>query len=178
MKLKLMRPRPIQESEKARTQESEKATKDLREFRKYLHRGKPGPHSYVILLGLRIFDTRKLLKSVEEGLSFSAFERFQRNIDLPVAALTQFVQIPLRTLTRRKEQGRLQPDESDRLLRASRIFGKALELFEGDSGAARLWLSDSQPALGGAIPLNIAKSELGAREVEKLIGRLEHGIFS
>ena len=173
-----MRARHFRESEKATAQEAEKATKDLLEFRKYLHRGKLGPHSYVVLLGLRTFDTGKLLKSVEEGLSFSAFERFQRNIELPVAVLTALVQIPLRTLTRRKEQGRLQPDESDRLVRASRIFGKALELFEGDPEAARSWLSGSQTALGGAIPLNIAKSELGAREVENLIGRLEHGVFS
>src|SRR2546428_14131100 len=105
-----MRTRHIHESEKATAQEAEKATKDLLEFRKCLHRGKLGPHSYVVLLGLRTFDTGKLLKSVEEGLSFSAFERFQRNIELPVAVLTALVQIPLRTLTRRKEQGRLQPD--------------------------------------------------------------------
>ena len=70
-----------------------------------------------------------------------------------------------------------EPDESDRLLRASRVFGRALELFEGDPEAARRWLGLPQPALGGATPLAFARTEAGAREVEDLVGRLEHGVF-
>ena len=35
-----------------------------------------------------------------------------------------------------------------------------------------------QRALGGAIPLDIAKTEVGAREVEQIIGRLEQGVFT
>ena len=59
-----------------------------------------------------------------------------------------------------------------------RVFGRALELFEGDSQAAERWLSSPRAALGGATPLELAKTEAGAREVEALIGRLEHGVFS
>ena len=53
---------------------------------------------------------------------------------------------------------------------------RALELFEGDDEAARAWLLREQPALGGLRPLELAKSDVGAEEVEHLIGRLEHGI--
>src|SRR5215212_7865128 len=83
-----------------------------------------------------------------------------------------------RTLTRRKQQGRFAPDESDRLLRAARLFGRALELFEGNRDAATEWLFRAQPALGSARPVDVARTELRAREVENLIGRLEHGVFS
>jgi hypothetical protein len=38
---------------------------------------------------------------------------------------------------------------------------------------ATLWA-----ALGGAVPLAVARTELGALEVERLIGRLEHGVFT
>jgi putative toxin-antitoxin system antitoxin component (TIGR02293 family) len=51
-------------------------------------------------------------------------------------------------------------------------------LFEGDANAARQWLTAPQPALGGSTPGDYAATELGAREVENLIGRLEHGIPS
>ena len=81
-------------------------------------------------------------------------------------------------MTRRKRDGRFLPDESDRLLRASRLFGKTLELFETDRDTATEWLTTAQPALGGAVPIDLAKSEVGAREVERLLGRLEHGVFS
>ena len=85
---------------------------------------------------------------------------------------------PISKLTRRKQEGRFLPDESDRLLRATRIYAKSLDLFEGDRNAAIEWLTNLQPALGGAIPFDIARTEIGAREVEALIDRLEHGAFS
>jgi putative toxin-antitoxin system antitoxin component (TIGR02293 family) len=69
-------------------------------------------------------------------------------------------------------------EESDRLLRAGRVFGRALELFDGDTNAARNWLSKPQPALGGGVPLELAETEVGAREVEAAIGRIEHGVYS
>lgn len=88
------------------------------------------------------------------------------------------VNIPSRTLTRRKREGRFHEDESDRLVRASRLFGRALSLFEGNRDAAKHWLSAPQRALGGAVPFVLARTEVGALEVERLMGRLEHGVFA
>ena len=58
------------------------------------------------------------------------------------------------------------------------VFGRALELFEGNSRAAERWLSSPKAGLGGAVLSELAKTEAGAGEVEALIGRLEHGVFS
>jgi putative toxin-antitoxin system antitoxin component (TIGR02293 family) len=44
--------------------------------------------------------------------------------------------------------------------------------------AGRQWLSSPQVGLGGAVPLEYAETELGAREVEHLLGRIEHGVYS
>jgi putative toxin-antitoxin system antitoxin component (TIGR02293 family) len=153
------------------------STKDVDRYRRYLQRGAPGPHAYVILLGLESFDPQDLLRTVRKGLSYRTFERFQRNSGLPVERVLALINMPRRTMTRRKREGRFLPAESDRLLRASRIFGKALELFEGDRDAATEWLTTPQPGLGGTVPLDLATSEIGALEVERLVGRLEHGVF-
>jgi len=153
-------------------------TRDVDRFRQFLRGGAPGPHAYVVLLGLETFDIPALLKTVERGFVYRTFERFQRNICLPFEQVTALVDIPRRTLTRRKREGRFLPDESDRLLRASRLFGKTLELFEGDREAATEWLTTGQTGLGGALPVDLARTDVGAREVETLIGRLEHGVFS
>ncbi|HSK74788.1 MAG TPA: antitoxin Xre/MbcA/ParS toxin-binding domain-containing protein, partial [Pyrinomonadaceae bacterium] len=67
---------------------------------------------------------------------------------------------------------------SDRLLRISRIFALSIELFEGNIEDARRWLLSSQKALGNKTPFAMSKTEIGAREVENLIGRLEHGVFT
>lgn len=96
---------------------------------------------------------------------------------MPFESIIDLIDLPRRTLTRRKQEGRFLPDESDRLLRASRLFGKALELFDGDRESAIEWLIAPQVGLGGSIPMDLAKTELGAREIETLIDRLEHGVF-
>jgi putative toxin-antitoxin system antitoxin component (TIGR02293 family) len=84
---------------------------------------------------------------------------------LSLALLASVIGIPERTLARRKAAGKLKPDESERLLRVSNLFERCVELFEGDVTAAVNWLVST-------------KTELGAREVEDLIGRLNGGIFS
>ncbi len=133
-------------------------------------------HSYVRLLGLQTYETPVLLGRIREGLSFRSWDQFLRNTGLQKETAAHLVNIAPRTLARRKEEGRLNPDESDRLIRVARVFSRAVELFEGDVPAAREWLSRPQPALGGSTPLAYAASELGSREVENLVGRLEYGI--
>jgi putative toxin-antitoxin system antitoxin component (TIGR02293 family) len=64
------------------------------------------------------------------------------------------------------------------LFRAARLFGRTLQLFEGDRDAAVEWLTTPQTALGDRVPLDLARTEIGAREVERLVGRLDHGVFS
>ena len=45
-----------------------------------------------------------------------------------------------------------------------------MELFESDREAALNWLNTPQPALGGRVPIQVASSEVGAREIEAVIG--------
>jgi len=87
------------------------------------------------------------------------------------------VHIPARTLARRKAGGRLDPDESDRLVRISRVIAAAITLFEGNHASARHWLTSPRAALRNQAPLELAQTDVGAREVERLIGQLEHGIL-
>lgn len=112
------------------------ATKDVQLFASFLKEGAPGPHAYAVLLGLNVFDAAGLLQAVLKGLPYRVLERFQENSAMSFEAILWVIDVPRRTLTRRKREGRLQPVESDRLLRASRLFGQALELFDGDRDAA------------------------------------------
>ena len=135
-------------------------------------------HDYAKLIGVKAKNPVDLVKHVEKGLAFTAVEALQEEMDLATKEMAKLLDIKFRTFLRRKETGRLQPAESDRLLRTSRLFARAKDLFEGDQEAARGWLLNPQRALGGAIPLEIAKTEVGAREVENIIGRLEQGVFT
>jgi len=129
-------------------------------------------------LGLSLGSTAKMARELQRGLSYSTFVHFCRACGIPVGTIADLVQIPQRTLMRRKAKGRLQPDESERLLRISGIFEKAVGLSEGDAAAARRWLTTPSKELDGQTPLDFSRTEIGAREVEDLIGRLEHGVFT
>lgn len=135
-------------------------------------------HDYTKMLGVKAKNPVDLVKHVEKGLAFSAVEALQQQMNLATREMAKLLDIKLRTFLRRKEAGRLQPAESDRVLRTSRLFARAKDLFDGNRDAARGWLMTPQRALGGEIPLEIAKTEVGAREVEKIIGRLEQGVFT
>ena len=99
-------------------------------------------------------------------------------MDMSLQAASEILFISARSLQRRKVEGRLHADESDRLLRLSRMFGLAIELFEGNRKAAITWMNKRLPELSNTSPLEMSKTEPGALEVERLIGRLEHGVFS
>jgi putative toxin-antitoxin system antitoxin component (TIGR02293 family) len=81
------------------------------------------------------------------------------------------------TLHRRKAEKKLTARESEKVLRFRRIIDQASRIF-ADAASARQWLKFPQAALGGAVPLQYARTELGAREVEDLLGRLDHGVYS
>ena len=86
--------------------------------------------------------------------------------------------IPDRTLDRRIAKGEaLKPAEADGIARLLRVRAQAEELFENAENAD-LWLRLPNPALGEQIPIQMARSDIGAREVETILGRLAHGVYS
>jgi putative toxin-antitoxin system antitoxin component (TIGR02293 family) len=118
------------------------------------------------------------LKAVERGLPFQSLASFEKESGLPPSAIAKIVRLPRRTLSRRKAAGRLSDLESERLMRLAGLYQKTLDLFEGDAAAARTWLNSPNRGLGRRTPLSLAETELGARVVEDLIGRLEYGVYS
>ena len=129
-------------------------------------------------MGLQVRGTAALIRLIEEGFSFVSIQKLEAQTGIGLGLLGSLIGIPERTLARRKTAGRLTPEESERLLRISSVFEKAVELFEGDVAAAVNWLMTPRPALQDQQPLFYARTELGAREVENLMGRLEHGVFA
>jgi putative toxin-antitoxin system antitoxin component (TIGR02293 family) len=123
------------------------------------------------------YSTARLVEAVEEGLPVEELEVLRAGLDLPMEKLVSRLGISKATLHRRKRTGRLGPEESDRVLRFARLTGKAVEVLETKENARR-WLSSPQAGLGGAVPLDYAETELGAREVEDLLGRIDYGVYS
>jgi putative toxin-antitoxin system antitoxin component (TIGR02293 family) len=119
----------------------------------------------------------ELIQRIQKGLRFSELKTLQDTLGLPFEKLAAKLCISRSTLQRRKAAGRLSPDESDKVIRFSRLLHQATDFF-GDIEKARAWLKHPQFGLGGAVPLDYATTEAGAREVENLLGRMKYGVYS
>lgn len=124
------------------------------------------------------FTPARLVEVLQAGLPFHELEDLQTLLAVPAEKLAPLLGISKATFHRRKgDAGKLPPAVSDRVVRYARLLGQACKVFE-DREAAKLWLNAPQFGLGGAVPLNYAKTEFGAREVEDLLGRIEYGVYS
>ena len=88
--------------------------------------------------------------------------------------IEQFV-IPARTQRHRKaKRERLTVEESDRLVRLTRLQALAEDVF-GDADKANRWLREKLAILGDKRPLDAATTEAGARVVEQLLAKIDWG---
>ena len=130
------------------------------------------------LLNVHSWDRAATVQAISLGVPFAMLTKFQEASGLPWPAIGRVLRLPDRTLARRRKAGRLASPESDRLLRLAQLFQQAVELWDGNTASAAAWFQGSCRALGGRTPLESAETEVGAAEVEQLLGRLEHGVFS
>lgn len=114
------------------------------------------------------------VQSVREGLPFTAYERVQSFLSSPASELAAVLSISERTLARRKREGHLTKEESDRLVRLARLGERAVEVFDGDKQKAVRWLKAPKSVLQGETPLERADTEPGAREVEDMLHAIEY----
>ena len=114
---------------------------------------------------------------VRHGISAGAIDAVVRFMGIGQSELSLALGIPERTLVRRKKEGLLNPDESEKLVRLAQVMERAVEVFE-DEQSALSWLKSSNSALGGSSPLSLLDTELGSLAVVNTLGRIEHGVFA
>ena len=126
-------------------------------------------------IGQDTADLDALLTRIEAGFSAGSVEALRTRLGLSIEEMAGLLGMSARTFRRRLEEGQLNAKESDRLYRYAQLFERAVEVL-GSEEKARAWLKGEQWALGGRVPLEIARYEPGARETKNLLGRIEHGI--
>jgi len=116
---------------------------------------------------------RRMASPVLISVPFAEVESL--SVRLAVASATVLGVTP-RTAARRKREG-LSKDETDRVLRLTRVFEEAIRVF-GTERKAALWLSRPKPMFSGVTPLSLMDTDTGADTVRAEIGRIEYGIFA
>jgi putative toxin-antitoxin system antitoxin component (TIGR02293 family) len=125
----------------------------------------------------KVRSEEELRERLREGLPYASFDALRLAFGLSLKDLGTVLAVPERTLARRKLQRRLRPDESDRLFRLARIAAFAEEVL-GNRDKAAAWLHEPNRAMGNEAPISRLDTDLGARQVEAVLGRIAHGVHS
>jgi putative toxin-antitoxin system antitoxin component (TIGR02293 family) len=119
-----------------------------------------------------------LRTAVDGGLRVDAFESLAGYANITRSDLARAANIPLRTVQRREasEGRKFELDESDRLARVARLYAMAEDVL-GSRDAAQRWMKTPNRALDGVRPLDELETEVAARDVEDMLGRIRYGVF-
>lgn len=126
------------------------------------------------ILGRALSSADDMREAIRKGFPPAVVEELMRASGLTLKELANALDLSPRSLQRRRRSGRLARYESDRLYRLARIVALADE-FLGDHERAIRWLKRPNRALGGIPPVAALDTELGARQVENILGRIAYG---
>ncbi len=125
-------------------------------------------------LGRTLRSEQDMREAIRQGFPPAVVEELMRASGLTLKELATALDLSPRSLQRRRRTGRLARYESDRLYRLARIVALADE-YLGDHERAVRWLKRPNRALGGIAPVTALDTELGARQVENILGRIAYG---
>lgn len=128
-------------------------------------------------LGRALSSDRDLREAIRDGFPPGVLQEVMRASGLTLKEVASALDLSPRSLQRRRRSGRLARFESDRLYRLARILAIANE-YLGDHERAMRWLKRPNRALGGIAPVTAMDTELGARQVENVLGRIAYGGIS
>jgi len=121
------------------------------------------------------WDLSKAASLIGSGLSTQVLHTIQHRLGLSNLELSDLLMVSPRTLDRRKKEDILPTDESERSYRIARLTDMAADV-TGSMEKASLWFKRPNYALGNKKPIDLMKTEPGARLVERTLNQIRHGI--
>jgi len=129
------------------------------------------------VLGRPVDTSLDIVDLVQQGLPSQSVFILQDYLNLNDKVYSKTLGVSDRWLLRYRDKpaDHLKVDVSDRLVRVARVFKLAEEVLESKS-AAMSWLNRPQIGLSERIPLDLITTEIGAKEVEELLYRIEYSL--
>jgi putative toxin-antitoxin system antitoxin component (TIGR02293 family) len=118
-----------------------------------------------------------LIEAITAGLPAQLARELVRKMGTTMEHMASLLRLNPRTLQRRIDEGVLSLSESERLWELSRLFFRAVAVLESEPSAVH-WFKNPLQVLGGETPLSYARTTVGVRELENILGRIEHGVYS
>lgn len=129
------------------------------------------------VLGRTVKTAAQLDEVVRAGIPFRGFERLVARVTRTDAdrAMVEDLVAPRTTRLRREQAGVLSPEESERAARVARLQALAESVLESVDEAYD-FLYAPHPLLDDAVPMTLARTDIGAHRVEDILWKLEYGL--
>jgi len=129
------------------------------------------------VVGASVSTEEGLAERLRHGLASESLDALMDCLQISAKTLAGLLRMAPRTLTRRRAEAHLRPDESNAVYEMARVVAHALDVL-GDTAAVRSWIREPNLALGESTPLREMDNAIGLGKVNRLLGRIEHGIFA
>jgi putative toxin-antitoxin system antitoxin component (TIGR02293 family) len=117
----------------------------------------------------------ELVEQIRAGFPYEMVESMTLEVGITVDELVEVGVITRRTLSHSRQAQQFSSAQSDRATRFFRIFQKAKDTF-GSKEKAIAWLRRPTRPLAENAPVTLLDTEEGARMVDDLLSRIDHGI--
>ena len=129
-------------------------------------------------LGFVIRNKVGLIERINDGFPVGSLDTLRRHLSVTQDEMIRFVDITNGTLARRRDKGKLNKLESDRVYRYAHLLELAKEMMLGNEKEASAWLKEPKEVLANKTPLEYASTEAGSRDVERYIHRIMDGTYT
>lgn len=130
-----------------------------------------------VAIPLKNLTSTQKMEIVKDGISKSYLVKLKKNTALDYDALAQALSVTRSTLINKKGSQKYSIPLSERIIALAELYSFGYEVFE-DQDKFNAWMFHPNQALGGAIPFDFIDNIYGREEIQNLIGRIAHGIYS
>ena len=121
-------------------------------------------------------DPASVRQVIKDGFPIGWFDHLSGLFGTSALTFAGIVGIDSRTLSRRRHEGRLSSRESNALYHLAVLYAHARDVL-GSAETVKEWLHSPEPDFAGVPPIELIDTAPGIKEVDQLLGRIEHGVF-
>ncbi len=136
--------------------------------------------TYQAVVGLiRTNDVNGIIVCVEHGLQAGIAHELPKAFRLGRARVAGILGVSDKTAQRwdQKQRAMLPRAVGEKTVRLLQLRHKAIEVFEEEDDAVA-WLNEPNEAFDGRKPIDHAQTEFGCRQIERLLTRIDHSVYS
>ncbi|GAB4023941.1 antitoxin Xre-like helix-turn-helix domain-containing protein [Spirosoma koreense] len=125
----------------------------------------------------RFFSEQEIIARSRQGVLRAEADRVAKQVGLTDKEVAAALGLSVSYLHRLKSDQLISQDASERLLLLDNLLRHALDTFEGRAPTVLNWLRSALRELDYQTPLQSLDTVTGYTLVERILGRIDHGIF-